>query len=846
MRKILILGFFVVPITLNAQQLVLKNEFVQRVLQFDGKVWRTTKFANGKGDNSLLVKSNEVNILPLNASKGYDLSYFSTSKKPVKYVKGDTSFISISYQPLPSSKGLEAMPDGMDIKYFLIKGQPYIRKTVTLNYNKPATVDRLETERFLTVKNAEGGGRGEPVFVNNQWFFGIEYPASYSRHTDGNTPESYGRTYDKVGNYSDINLEGRDIEPNSQKGMIRLMHFPGYAQQHKKSGYQITSKTTVAGVVQKQESTQTAFMTYLSTVWKAPRSFLHYNNWFEPKAKDLKGDGLLNIWRNYKAAISPYGVKMDAMVVDDGWQDRKSIWEPSKAHFPNGYADVSLLSNKLKSEGVGFGLWLSLNGYTNNIDWGKEHGYKEAKRNPYFSRYGRNYSLSATKYKEEVLKKIPEIAKQTGTSYYKHDFNVLSDLDDNNHPPTDRHGHEATLDATIEILLATKKMNPEIHQNLTNWIWFSPWWLMYADYVWMLAGDDGTNGNWPEISTRAMASTDRDTYIWRMFGNPADRPLVPISYLMTHGIIKTTTGMMESVEDNLQDWAEYVLMHYGRGTLLKEWYISPSVMKAEDWEVLCKVDNWARINREKLNNTVFVGGRPDEGNAYGYIGWKGEKAVLVARNTRATAQTLVIPFNQSVGYNGRVGIGFKANVVFPYQDQYSQAFVSGKDIKIELPGYSTMAIEFETGSLGKVRKPLSEIQFETVKAMNNSTQTMLTVPKDVKGRCDLLLIGHPTVPVIKINGEAPKGTRSSKAKINNFAGYAKWGMASKTASAWTMFTFDLLPYAGKSITISYDKDSGFESFILAEREISSAEAKRGNDILWVGTNQTRRQTVKLF
>ncbi|HUP11525.1 MAG TPA: hypothetical protein VM187_04920, partial [Niastella sp.] len=104
------------------------------------------------------------------------------------------------------------------------------RKQISLWYNTQATVDRLEPERFITAASATGGGRGEPVFLNDTWFVGLEYPASYSRHTNGNMPGSYTRRYDSVGNYSYIDLEGKDIELRAEKGMVRLMHFPGYAK----------------------------------------------------------------------------------------------------------------------------------------------------------------------------------------------------------------------------------------------------------------------------------------------------------------------------------------------------------------------------------------------------------------------------------------------------------------------------------------------------------------------------------------------------------------------------------------------------------------------------------------
>jgi len=842
--KFLILAFvFFLSFSSFGQVVILKNDLLSRTLKFNGKVWLTTQFANADGKNTLQVKSDELHILLMD-NQYLVLNDFIVKGKPEQKQAGDSTSLVIFYQQQSGSKYPKDAPIQIKIKYTARKGEPFMRKVVTLDFKGEATIDRLETERFMIEKAAIGGGRGEPIFVDGKWFFGLEYPAGYSRHTDGNTPKDYTRNYEKVGNYSYINLEGKDIEPNGKKGMLRLMHFPGYAIEIGSNKFQITSKTATVGFSRPGESVQQAFVKYLSTIWKAPRSFLHYNNWFEPKAKDLSGDGLIDIWRSFKTAIAPYGVKMDAMVVDDGWQNRKSIWEPLPKYFPKGFDDVRKMSDKLKAEGVGFGMWLSLNGYTNNIDWGIAQGYKEAKRNKYFSSYGRYYSLSASKYKNEVLQKIPAIAQKTGSVYFKHDFNDLSDASEGNgHPPTERHGHEANLDATIQILLATRKLNPEIHQNLTNWIWFSPYWLMYADYLWMLAGDDGTNQNWPEISTRAMASTDRDNYIWRMFGNPADRPLVPISRLMTHGIIKTSDGRMESPDDTLQDWADYVIMHYGRGTLLKEWYISPSVMTDDYWRALCTTDRWAAKHRSALNNTVYCGGRPDEGNAYGYIGWDKDKGVLVARNPQAMSQKLVIPLDESINFYEKKNGLYRAKVVYPYQGSYPKTFIAGKTMEIILPGYATMVFELAKGKAAPIVDQLAKIVFTTNKEILSTT---LTVPNNVQAKCDLLLIGRPTLPTVKINGDPAVVKRSSKSHINNFASYAISGMPSTKAKDWTMVSIDLRAYAGKTIKLDYSGATDFECFLLSEQKVNVPIAKSGNDILWPLTNETRRQTTKLF
>ncbi|MBB2953347.1 hypothetical protein [Sphingobacterium sp. JUb56] len=826
-----------------AQQVVLKNDKIQRTLTYDGQVWRTTSFTDMDHKRKLKVTSDEIHILPMETTKGYSIDAFIAVNKPKEFNKGDTCFVEISYRPKDEFKQILEIPQELKITYFVVADERFSRKKMQLSYARKVTVDRLEVERMYMQKNANGGGRGEPVFIDNAWFFGLEYPAGHSRHTDGNLPKADARNFEKVGNYSFIDLEGRDIEPETKNGAMRLMHFPGFAKQNMTGGFTIDSKIAATGVVKEDLSIQQSFMDYLSTMWKAPRSFLHYNNWFDAAAKDLSGDGLLNVYKSFKKAIEPYGVKMDAMVADDGWQDRKSIWEPSPRYFPNGMADVKLLRNKLKKEGVDFGLWLSISGYTNNIDWGKAAGYAEAVRNEYFSQYGRYYSLSADKYKNEVMKKIPAIAKELDLVYYKHDFNDLSDKSTgNNHPGTDRHGHEANLDAQIDVLLATRAVKPDIIQNLTNWVWFSPYWLVYSDYLWLLAGDDGMNANWPELSKWAMKSTDRDAYFARMWGNAGDRPLVPISRIMTHGIVKTGDA---SENETLQDWMDYALMHYGRGTLLKEWYISAASMTDDEWKVLCLVDNWAKKHRNELNKTFYVGGRPDEGAVYGYIGWEGKQGVLTVRNPAAETQTIRIPFNETVGFSLAKNMGYHAQVVYPYHDQYAKTFTSGKVMEIEVPGYSTMALEFREGAVPSMKPVVSKLVFKTEKGVDQVT-TKLQVPVAIKDRAELLVIGWPHDVQVRINGEVQAPSKSEKAKLNAFAGYAKAGMILPKAKDWRMNSFDLMRYKGQEIEITYNRVDGFESHVLLERKVVAKDYPAAHDVLWPLSNDTRRQTVKLF
>jgi hypothetical protein len=477
----------------------------------------------------------------------------------------------------------------------------------------------------------------------------------------------------------------------------------------------------------------------------------------------------------------------------------------------------------------------------------KGQGFKKAKANPYFSQYFPHYSLSADGYRQQLDQQLRKLAGEAKISYLKHDFNHLSDTGEGcNHPGTDRHGHEANVDAMIDLLASTREANPGVYQNLTNWIWFSPWWLVHGDALWMLAGDDGFNGNWPELSTRAMATTDRDAYLWRMWGDPADRPLVPLSRLMTHGIIRNPGGQMESPQDTPRDWADHVMMYYGRGIQMKEWYLTPSAMSEDKWKSLATIHRWSERNFKALANTVWLGGRPDEGHAYGYAGWDGDKGVLVARNPGPGPQVLRVPFDPAAGFSGKGGTAYQGRVVYPYHAALPDKFTAGRAMEIELPGYETLAVEFSPGASNAKPQARPAVQRSLAAGEAKVTATV-EVPADLAGRADLLVIGYPELPEVKIDGAVVAPLRSSKAALNHFAGYAIAGMKSDKVREWRMASFDLSAKAGKKVSVELsggEAETRAEAWLLAERKAAD-EAFETRDLPWAISAGTRRETVCL-
>ena len=181
-------------------------------------------------------------------------------------------------------------------------------------------------------------------------------------------------------------------------------------------------------------------------------------------------------------------------------------------------AGVPGLRDALAADGgkTRMGIWIALNGYSQNIDWGVANGYLEAQRNEWFTRFKRYYSLTDPNYNADLREALAKIIADGDLSYFKHDFNEMCDVGEGRgHLPTDRHGHEANVDAMIDLLAFERECQSDIYQNMTNWIWFSPWWLMHNDCLWMMGSDAGSSQ--PQVFEIGRASHGDEEFIHGQF-----------------------------------------------------------------------------------------------------------------------------------------------------------------------------------------------------------------------------------------------------------------------------------------------------------------------------------------
>ena len=85
-------------------------------------------------------------------------------------------------------------------------------------------------------------------------------------------------------------------------------------------------------------------------------------------------------------------------------------------------------------------------------------------------------------------------------------------------------------------------------------------------------------------------------------------------------------------DDPSHDFADEVHDYFGTGTQLQEMYITPSLLSAQDWDVLAETAKWSRDNAPTLKDSHWIGGDPARLEVYGWASWSPEKAILTLRN----------------------------------------------------------------------------------------------------------------------------------------------------------------------------------------------------------------------
>ena len=450
------------------------------------------------------------------------------------------------------------------------------------------------------------------------------------------------------------------------------------------------------------------FFKYVDAIRVAPaKPYTLYNSWYDlrspeyPKVQPahvMNEQNVLNIVQLFrKNMIEKHSIKLDAFVLDDGWDVYQSDWLLRKETFPNGLKPIS---DTLLKTGTSLGIWMGpTGGYSfrmKRINWMKDHGYEVVGK-------GRDYAMlcmGGKNYSALFKKRVTDFTGKEGVAYFKWDGIQFSCSEPDHGHAVGIYSRRAILDSVISKCQAVRAINPNTYLNITSGTWLSPWWVKYANQIWMQGADYGY-ADVPSFSERDAAITYKDFVLYDDLKN--QDCWFPVSNMMTHGIIKGNLEPLGGDDDPLDKFTNDAVFYVARGISMIELYISPDLLTEGEWNAIGGAISWAKDRSEVLSNTQMIGGDPTNREAYGYVHFKGSKGILSLRNP------FITPTHIIVHLSGEYGLDLQASnlvleKVYPYSWISSKLYATGATLDIPLEGYESAV--FELYPLQDAKEPL--------------------------------------------------------------------------------------------------------------------------------------------
>jgi hypothetical protein len=409
------------------------------------------------------------------------------------------------------------------------------------------------------------------------------------------------------------------------------------------------------------------------------RSFLTYNSWYDIGyfTPYTEADALARIQAFGEQLVRRRGVTLDSFLFDDGWDDRSGSWGFSE-DFPKGFAP---LKDTAARYGAAPGVWLS--------PWG---GYGKPKRERVAAGAARGYeivdggfALSGPRYYDRFHAATLDLLRRDGINQFKLDGTGNADR------VVPGSAFDSDFAAAIALIADLRRAKHDLFVNLTTGTYPSPAWLRYADSIWRDGEDhDFTGvGSWRE---RWITYRDRETY-----ENVVVRgPLFPLNALMLHGMIYAQKAEHLG-DDPGHDFANEVRSYFGSGVGLQEMYVTPSLLSADDWDVLASAARWSRANAEVLRDSHWIGGDPGRLEPYGWAAWRPGKAFITLRNPDARPQAMLLDVGRALELPPGEPKAWTAREVWSPQAP-ARLFTAGEAATVTLKPFEVLTLALTSAS----------------------------------------------------------------------------------------------------------------------------------------------------
>ena len=680
----------------SGPSLVLGNDYLERTISIADGQAGTTRFVNKISGRTYSLAGPEFTVKLIYERVGYDFGQenpmivtartLRLADRNVEDLPGGGKRLTLHLgPPQPGGRGRESRGPRVDVVYELKPDDFFTRQWLYLPKPQQGT---WFLDWVSVAKNEWGlpqfslGGFGQPLFAVDI-FLGAEYPTAIN--------QANGTEAD-LGGYIGLNIPAE--------------------------GY--TSEAAVFGVAP-EGLVHRQFLDYVSRMRVTPvRPFALYNSWYDLQRLAMNHDNTLGRVPVFQdLLLKKFGLHLDSFVLDDGWDDMQNLWAIDPKRFPGGFTD---LVNALHGIDSQLGLWFGpIGGYNQRavrLATGKREGME-------ITSDGQNLCIAGKNYSRLLGDTMARYQKEYGINYFKIDGTPFGCNEPDHGHPVGIYSREADARALIGIIEKLRAQDPHVFLNITTSIWLSPWWLRYADTVWMGGADSGYLPSVPTLAQRQSAVSYKDSVLYHDF--VAHQAQFPMSSLMTHGIIKGKYNMLGGKQEFLDDWKDEVVHYYSVGNMMYELYISPDILSAGEMDALGNTTRWAEANAHPLlDNSTMVLGDPAKREPYGYVHSSPDRSIVTLRNPFVTPQTVHLKIGEQEGFykTDRPQI---VEVQYPYRQMQPGTVRFGDTLTFRLNGYEEVLLEMRPAADDEWR--IEGTRYTAEKAADGSTRIRLYAPE---------------------------------------------------------------------------------------------------------------------
>mgnify|MGYP000053704411 CR=1 FL=1 len=443
--------------------------------------------------------------------------------------------------------------------------------------------------------------------------------------------------------------------------------------------------------------TQSDFYEYIETIATDTDFRQQYNSWYD-NMKNITDEIIQKSFFEIEKGFTQYGVSpLDSYVVDDGWINYSSFWDFNDK-FPNELYNSSLQVNQLASN---FGLWLGPRGgygtQTQIAQWIANNNLGSVNRQS-----GSDINISDARYLTKLNKDIfCEYQDKFDINYWKLDGMLLE-------PSTEKSEYYVTGNPLYTISetyerwtdifedMRANRAGKDLWLNMTSYTNPSPWHVQWVNSVWMQnTGDTGYTDSFNATDEEAML-TYRDNAYYN-FLNEREWQL-PNKYFYNHDPVYGLTANdaynrpdIEYTDDELRN---HLYMLGTRGTAFWEYYYSYSMFDDDKWQINAEAAKWIEDNFDILQKSQMFGGKPNDGNVYGYSCWNGKEGILSIRNPKNEAQSYEVTYDRLIGVGEDLGTVYGKVVVGDQKHQTDKALKYGDKVTYTLAPKEVLILQF--------------------------------------------------------------------------------------------------------------------------------------------------------